>query len=268
MKKTCVLPFLMGLFLFIGCDMIEYHPYDLDIHGETGINAKNIQLIEEKLHGKEKISFAVISDTQRWYDETQEVVDVINKRNDIDFVVHTGDISDFGMKLEFEKQRDILNVLRVPYVCLLGNHDCLATGQEVFNRIFGPENFSFTAGNTHFICLNTNALEFDYSTAIPDFTFLKDELKNLPDHVTKTVVAMHARPFSEQFNNNVAEVFHHYLKQFPGLQFCIYGHGHSIQADDLFKDGIMYYECTCIHKRAYLYFTINENEYTYEVVDF
>ena len=58
------------------------------------------------------------------------------------------------------------------------------------------------------------------------------------------------------------------LKQFPGLQFCIYGHGHSIQADDFFNDGVMYYECTCIHKRAYLYFTINENEYTYEVVDF
>ena len=141
MKKTYVLPFLMGLFLLLGCDMIEYHPYDLDIHGETDINAKNIRLIEEKLNRKEKISFAVISDTQRWYDETQEVVDLINRRNDIDFVVHTGDISDFGMKLEFEKQRDILNVLRVPYVCLLGNHDCLATGQEVFNRISDRKTF-------------------------------------------------------------------------------------------------------------------------------
>lgn len=177
-EKDLCTPVFNGTILLLGCDMIEYHPYDLDIHGETDINAKNIRLIEEKLNRKEKISFAVISDTQRWYDETQEVVDLINRRNDIDFVVHTGDISDFGMKLEFEKQRDILNVLRVPYVCLLGNHDCLATGQEVFNRIFGPENFSFTAGNTHFICLNTNALEFDYSAAIPDFTFLKDELKN------------------------------------------------------------------------------------------
>ena len=46
MKKTYVLPFLMGLFLLLGCDMIEYHPYDLDIHGETDINAKNIRLIK------------------------------------------------------------------------------------------------------------------------------------------------------------------------------------------------------------------------------
>ena len=40
-------------------------------------------------------------------------------------MLHTGDMSDFGLKLEFEKQRDILSGLKVPYVCLLGNHDCL-----------------------------------------------------------------------------------------------------------------------------------------------
>ena len=82
--------------------------------------------------------------------------------------------------MEFEKQRDILNRLNVPYVCLLGNHDCLATGKEVFNTIFGDENFSFTAGNVRFVCLNTNALEFDYSEAVPDFSFLERELQNFP----------------------------------------------------------------------------------------
>ena len=101
---------LITLFFLSGCDMIEYHPYDLDIDGEIGINDKNIQEIEQSLQAKETISFAVISDTQRWYDETEDAVENINARNDIDFVIHTGDISDFGMKLEFEKQRDILNL--------------------------------------------------------------------------------------------------------------------------------------------------------------
>ena len=68
--------------------MIEYHPYDLDIDGETGINDKNIQEIEQSLQTKETISFAVISDTQRWYDETEDAVENINARNDIDFVIH------------------------------------------------------------------------------------------------------------------------------------------------------------------------------------
>lgn len=251
-----------------GCDMIEYHPYDLDIDGETGINSKNIAIIERQTAGKEKIAFVVISDTQRWYDETEDAVHAINSRNDVDFVLHTGDLSDFGAKMEFEKQRDILNKLTVPYVCLLGNHDCIATGKQVYNSIFGDENFSFTAGHVRFLCLNTNALEFDYSQAVPDFAYMENEKNTLPPDITKTVVAMHAGPYSEQFNNNVAPVFHHYIKQFPDLQFCVYGHGHNVSIDDFFDDGILYYECTCARKRNYLYFTIDNEGYTYEAVDF
>ena len=115
-----------------GCDMIEYHPYDLNIKGDTDINRRNIQSIEASLNGKEEVSFILISDTQRWYDETEDAVNAINERNDVDFVIHCGDLSDFGMKMEFEKQRDILNRLNVPYVCLLGNHDCLALPLETY----------------------------------------------------------------------------------------------------------------------------------------
>ena len=140
---------------------VDYHPYDTRIDGECGINAKNIARIEASTAGKSAIRFAVISDTQRWYDETREAVSALNARGDIDFVLHTGDMADFGMKAEFERQRDILNRLHVPYVVLLGNHDCLATGEEIFRTIFGDFNTAFTAGNVRILCLNTNALEFD-----------------------------------------------------------------------------------------------------------
>ena len=269
--RTHILPALLCCCLTFpsgGCDMIEYHPYDLDIDGETGINAKNMQRIEAELEGRKRITFAVISDTQRWYDETEEAVESLNGQKDLDFVVHTGDLSDFGLKLEFEKQRDILNRLSVPYVCILGNHDCLATGEEVFNRIFGENNFSFNAGNVHFLCLNTNALEFGYDTAIPDFQYIRNDRQSLPEGIEKTVAAMHAGPFSEQFNNNVAHFFEQTITSFPSLQFCIYGHGHNVSAEELFEDGVMYYECASANKRSYLLFTINDNDYTYEVVSY
>lgn len=185
---------IFSLFFLTACDMIEYHPYDLNVRGEKNVNSKNIALIEGKMKGKTEFSFAVISDTQRWYDETNDAVAKINSIGKVDFVVHCGDLSDFGAKLEFEQQRDILNKLNVPYVCLLGNHDCLATGQKVFSTIFGEENYAFTAGNVRFICLNTNALEYDYSHMIPDFAFIEDEIDNVPDDVTKTIIAMHAPP--------------------------------------------------------------------------
>ena len=80
--------------LLAGCEVIEYHPYDTRIEGETGLTEKNIRLIEEKMRGKREFRFAMISDTQRRYDETKEVVDLINSRGDIDFVLHGGDMAD------------------------------------------------------------------------------------------------------------------------------------------------------------------------------
>ena len=39
-------------------------------------------------------------------------------------------MSDFGLTKEFLWQRDIMNGLHVPYVALIGNHDCLGTGRK------------------------------------------------------------------------------------------------------------------------------------------
>lgn len=247
---------------------VDYHPYDTRVVGECGINAKNIARIEDSTFGKQIIRFAVISDTQRWYDETNDAVDALNKRDDLDFVLHAGDMADFGMKAEFERQRDILNRLHVPYVVILGNHDCLATGEEIFRKIFGDFNFAFTAGNVRIIGLNTNALEFDLREAVPNFDFLESELTAFPLQAVKTVVAMHAKPYTEQFGDNVAKIFQYAITRFPGLQCCINGHGHNFEIDDVFNDGVLYYECDNIVKRSYLLFTITEEGYACEHIVF
>lgn len=251
------------------CDMLETHPYDVHITGERKLTEKNIRLIENNMQGKKTICFAMISDTQRWYNATEDAVKTINARNDIDFVIHGGDQSDFGATKEFIWMRDMFNKLRMPYVCLIGNHDCLGTGEDTYRAIYGNPNFAFTAGNTRFICLNTNAMEYDYSEPVPDFDFIEQELNNLTEEIEKTVFVMHVQPYDFIFNNNVAKVFQLYINQFPDVQFCLYGHGHKIAADDLFNDGIMYYQCPCIDKRIYLLFTIKEDgTYDYETVEF
>lgn len=257
------------LLLCSGCDMFDYHPYDGEIKGAKGINAKNIARIQEATAGKTSIKFAMMGDSQRYYDETEQFVNKLNERDDIDFVIHAGDLTDFGATNEFIWMRDIMNGLKVPYVALLGNHDCLANGEEIFHTIYGPENFSFMAGNVKFVCLNTNALEFDYSRPVPDFNFIQETLNEETPNHEKTIFAMHVRPYSEQFNNNVAWVFQDVIKRFPNLQFCLNGHDHQIQADDLFNDGLMYYGSANMAKKSYLVFTVTpDNNYTYEVVEY
>lgn len=39
---------LLVCLLLAGCDLIDYHPYDVRISGETDVNAHNIEQIEAK----------------------------------------------------------------------------------------------------------------------------------------------------------------------------------------------------------------------------
>lgn len=262
------LPCLLLCLWLSGCDMIDYHPYDVRISGETDINATNMARIESTCLDKDTLRFITTGDSQRWYDETVDFVDHVNQRTDIDFVIHGGDLSDFGMTDEFLWQRDILNGLTVPYVALIGNHDCLGTGEDTFLAVFGDLNFSFIAGRVKFVCLNTNALEYDYSTPVPDFEFIAGEQTARADEFERTVVCMHVRPYADEFNNNVAEVFEKYVLGFPGILFCTAAHEHSVFQMDVFGDGMMYYMSDCMKNRNYYIFTITPDSYDYEVVYF
>ena len=116
--------------LLTGCDTVfDVHPYDVRVKGETNLNAKNIQKIGQTVKSKDTIRFAGISDSHQWYDDLQKAVNDINSRQDsIDFVIHCGDISDFGATREMKWTRERMLKLKMPSVVLLGNHDCLGTG--------------------------------------------------------------------------------------------------------------------------------------------
>lgn len=251
-----------------GCDLIDVHPYYTDYHGVGQVNAKNIRRIEAAMAGRDSMTFAVLSDTQRWYDETHDAVRSINARG-VDFVIHCGDLTDFGATKEFELMRDELQGLEAPYVCLIGNHDHLGNGVFVFRSMFGPEDFAFDAGDTHFVALNTNALENDYSVPIPNFAFIGDDRAVLAPTVRRTVVAMHAMPFTDQFNDNVADIFQERLRQYPALQFCLCGHNHRTVVMQPFDDGVDYYQCGAAKSRQYLIFTLTSHGDKHcEVVDY
>jgi predicted phosphohydrolase len=93
-------------------------------------------------------------------------------------------------------------------------------------------------------------------------------MKNLPKGVEKTIAVMHVPPFDMEFNNNVANVFQLYLKEFPNLLFCMNGHAHSYQINDFFNDGVLYYQTPCAKDRSYIVFTLTEDGYAHELIEF
>lgn len=273
MKKTFLLHpvFILGCLLAAACSVIDYHPYDARVEGPENRNAAAAARIEGLMRGRSTLRFAVISDTQRWYDETAACIRSINARGDVDFVIHLGDLTDFGATKEFEWMDRELGRLAVPMVVLLGNHDCLATGVDVWRRTYGAANFSFTAGDTRFVCLNTNALEYDYGEPVPDFSYIGADVDATcaDGAVRRTVVCMHAAPGSEQFNNNAADYFQYLVRRYPGLQFCLHGHDHHTGSSEPFGDGVVYWQCGSAGNRNYLVFTLDEEGgYDCQTVDF
>ncbi len=265
-KKNKILILLLFANLLTSCEMFDYHPYAVKIQGSKNINAQNIKKIEELYFDKDTIRFVGTGDTQRWYDETEDLVKSINNRGDIDFVIHGGDISDFGITDEFEWQRDILNDLYCPYVVVIGNHDYLGTGEAAYEAIFGERNFTFVAGHTLFVCIDTNYNENeDPSVPLPDFNFMENIVADsLNTNYNKTVTCMHAVPYTEVFNNNVAKVFAYYCKSMKNHIFSIGAHEHHTKTKIL--DGITYHISTSQDDRAYNIFTITPNNYEVETI--
>ena len=263
--------YLCPVFLLCACDRVfEYHPYDLRLESKyKNINVKNIARLKEKDTGSDTVRFVFMGDSQRWYDETKDFVNHVNKLEKIDLVIHGGDISDFGMKKEYCWMHDILSKLKVPYVLIIGNHDNLGSGREVYKVMYGDLNFSFRYGNVKFVCLNTNALEFDYAVPVPDFKFLEREIADAQEGgYDKTIVAMHAQPGDVVFNNNVASPCQEYITRLKNLQFCFHAHAHSVMVNDFLDEVVLYYGCGSMKGRSYLLFTVTSDSYRYEVVHF
>ena len=176
-----IIPYILAaccLCMVASCNTVfDVHPYDVQIDGDRNLNVTNIQKIEAAVKSKDTIRFAMISDSHQWLDDLKSEVNDINRRSDsLDFVIHCGDLTDFGATREFQCTVTIFQKLKIPFVALLGNHDCLGTGNQSYQKIFGNPD-SFIAGKVKFVCLNTNAIEFDYSRPVPNFDFMEEQVK-------------------------------------------------------------------------------------------
>ena len=257
----------IAILLLTSCnDIFDTHPYDIDFHSETGINARQIAKIESRFANKDTLRVAFISDTHGWYSDTKDEIADLNKRTDIDFVIHCGDLTDTGTSKEYEWCRDILAGLRYPYVALIGNHDYLGTGDQAYQVLYGDVDFSFVASKIKFLCLNTNATEYDYMAAVPNFGFMEENMAQDSIEFNRTVVVMHAPPYSDQFNNNVCKSFRRYLDLFPGLMFCVYGHNHHDDVSEIYEDGLLFYGIDSAEHRNYRIFTFTPDGYEVEQI--
>ncbi len=259
--------FLFFLLLW-GCNSDEYSPNQkFNRSTPTNVNAREIAKLPSKAPGS-IIRIAVSGDTQRSYKESEDFVALINSRTDIDFVVLNGDISDFGLLLEFNGIYKIYDKLQAPFISVIGNHDLVANGSDIYKRMFGELNFTFKYGGIKFISHDTNGREYDFNGTVPNMSWLKNNLK-LDAGTDRLIAFSHVPPMDGDFDPKLAASYTDLMNATPGMLASIHSHQHHAQTIHYENGtGIPFIVTNAIVKRAFTLITITNGQIAAQEVNF
>ncbi|MFD2513540.1 metallophosphoesterase family protein [Pontibacter locisalis] len=254
-------------FINQACEEFEYSPYEVRLReDEKDINKRNVEKINQlNISPADTLKFILTADTQGFYEENELLVQHVNQHNgDADFLLLGGDITDFGLTMEFRLVNDDFKKLKMPYVAVIGNHDAINNGQEVFRAMYGDYDISFAVGGSKFILLNTNYLEFDKK--VPDLDWLEKELAASTGYQNVFVLS-HIPPTNNEFGPQKAERYSNLVSNY-NVAFSLHGHNHSFRFHHPFDGRIPYLETGATEKREYIVFTVIGDKVSYERIKF
>jgi 3',5'-cyclic-AMP phosphodiesterase len=197
-------------------------------------------------------------------------LDEINKKDDILFIIVTGDITENGLQKEFELFHRIMASSRKPYLTVIGNHDYLSNGALVYQKMYGPVNYSFTFQNVKFVMWDNVLWE---SNKRPDWDWFETELAESPaDGTNNARPYTHVIPFSHipptDGQMELDRKLLHELLQQHRINLSIHGHKHEYSLTDVYEDGIQYLTVGSPQKRVYAELTITPDAVKVERIDY
>ena len=176
--------------------------------------------------------FAFISDTHigspdgKAEEDLRRTIADINSRNDIDFAVITGDITELGTNEELPRAKKLFDSLKVRYYIIPGNHDdgWSESGGMSFITSFGSDRFVFDHNGIRFIACASGPYVRMSDGHIPKDAM--NWMKNILDTTSATmpVIFLNHYPMDNQMDNWY-EVIDMFKKKNTILFIC--GHGHA-----------------------------------------
>ena len=264
--KYC-LTTIVVTFGLVSCNKLEYSPNQVfDKNTPQNLNSKNLQNLLNA-SDDDTVRFVLSGDTQRSYANSSDFVNRVNNIQGIDFVLLDGDISDFGLLQEMEWINQIYSNLHVPYFGVIGNHDLLAKGEDVFRRMYGELNYSFVYKGIKFICHNTNSREVGFNGKVPNIEWLKNELKS-QNGIIGYIAVSHVSPFSVDFDKKLEEGYVFIFKESGNLLASLHAHDHKTGIYHPYKDLCPFIVTNAIANREFLILEIRNGRVEIEVVEY
>jgi Icc protein len=226
---------ILLLFISIICSSctIRYSPYD------TFINAEDSHQIEAQkarlgtgTSGAD-FSFALISDTHFFISALDNSVKAINTWP-VQFTVNAGDFSNQGLKYEYTTFLSQLRYLNQPFFTVIGNHDSIAFGKDLYHEMFVSENYTFEYNGVKFIFFNTNNWEWGFI----DYDWLNNEINNFSGD--KILISHISIDDDERFSDLEKQKFAAIVN--GKVKLAIAGHKHSYGSEMV--NGTLHYIMT------------------------
>ena len=218
-RVNAVLMLLMTTLLLASCQY-ELSPWetDPDCSHKVSIayNIERLRVYEQQVGIRTDYQVAVLSDPQQYPGSFETLIEHVNTLSNVDFILLTGDLADTGIKAEYEWACKVMEKSEKPIFAVIGNHDSLAFAEQIWRKVFGQLDYSFTYQNSKFIAYNDNKYEY---ANVPDRDWLTAETAG-NDSRDHTIVFSHIAPWDEDLTLSQE------LKDMS-VDLGIHGHAHN-----------------------------------------
>ena len=204
------------VFFLLSCEY-EESPWTTSTDCSRNVSvAYNIERLkqQEAAEGpRSSYKVALVADPQLWPGRFEDLIHRFNKMDDVAYVILSGDLAHNGLSAEFEWTCKGMSASKKPIFAVIGNHDSLAFGADIWLKYLGEYNYSFTYQDTKIVAYNDNKYEFEN---VPDRAWLADEI-NGADTRAHTIAVSHIPPWPT--DRGLSK----YLKDL-GVELTIHGH--------------------------------------------
>ncbi|MBU2916703.1 metallophosphoesterase [Psychrosphaera sp. F3M07] len=222
MRAICQIYLLVMYSLLISSCRFDTSPWEYSVDCDTlnlDVNLNWLAKIENTNKEQPHFSIAVIGDPGLFPGDLELTIKKINQINKVDFILLLGDLTELGVKQEYEWTCKAISHSNKPILSVIGNHDALSYGREIWLNTIGPYDYSFTYKNTKFIAYNDNKYEF---ADVPDKEWLQKEAALETDEIRHHTIGMsHIEPWWD-----IDFTFTDELKAF-GFDLMLHAHSHK-----------------------------------------
>lgn len=261
---------LYRFFLFIipiiisSCDKVfDFSPYESNLpDGYKSTTEKQLgKLALMKFQDQDTIIVDLISDSHIYHKELRRVINKINDDNRADLVLHLGDFTDGGYQQEYIYSYELMDRLTMPWLTVIGNHDCLSNGESVYKTMFGYEQYEFDLREWHIIVWNS--VIWELGDRIPDLEWLEKKLAAVKGQ--NIIVATHIPSWDDQLREKWGDQFENIIAKY-NVKLVLLGHEHSYSYASPYENSIPHLVIGSVSNKSFIRLKLGSRGYLHKKI--